>query len=244
MKFIYEYRTRNNERKSGEISAPDRESVFNILKKQGIRPGRVIEVPGFLNKILGKGKRWIAIVSLSVLSVATMLFSIQARKERTLIAHELPRHQIYGDPAIMAEMESSGYSQVFTHPGERFLAHYAIPGIETYIPKEYMVTDNMLEDALSNRIEFRKDDPREWRDLKAIVNGMKAEMQEYLSDKVGTIKSFRLRLNERQEEELQIYRRALNELKNNHDEKLRAERNKSLRAIGLRTIPIRRPANR
>ena len=53
MKFFYEYRTRDNERRSGEVNAADREAAFALLKSQGIRPSRLNEAPGLANKLLG-----------------------------------------------------------------------------------------------------------------------------------------------------------------------------------------------
>ena len=64
MKFIYEYRTSDNVRRSGVIDASDRESAFIALKNQGVRPASMKEAPGIFNKLFGKGKRWIAIVIL------------------------------------------------------------------------------------------------------------------------------------------------------------------------------------
>ena len=57
MKFIYQYRTSDNEVKRGEIVAPDREAAFQLLRAQGIKPARLEEAPGVFNKLFGKGKR-------------------------------------------------------------------------------------------------------------------------------------------------------------------------------------------
>lgn len=75
MKFLYEYRTRENELKEGAIDAPNREAAFAALKAQGIRPARLYDAPGLLNKLLGKGKRWTAIAVLSVVC-AVLSFAI------------------------------------------------------------------------------------------------------------------------------------------------------------------------
>ena len=70
MKFEYEYRTCDNERKSGMISARDREAVFVTLKAQGINPSRVREAPGVFNRLFGKGKRYLVIAFLGIICLA------------------------------------------------------------------------------------------------------------------------------------------------------------------------------
>ena len=64
-----------------------------------------------------------------------------------------------------------------------------------------------------------------------------------MSDGEGTAAMFMRRLEERQEEERLIYRRVQNELEAVNDPALWEERNRSLREMGIRTIPRpRRPA--
>ena len=62
MKFFYQYRTRDNISHDGEISASTLDDAYAALKAKGIRPGRVVEAPGFLNKLLGKGKRAVIVL--------------------------------------------------------------------------------------------------------------------------------------------------------------------------------------
>ena len=80
-------------------------------------------------------------------------------------------------------------------------------------------------------------DSAEAAELKRIVRGMKQELCWYVGDGEGTVETYLNRLFERQEEELRIYERVRQELENVHDVRLREERNASLRAMGLRTIP-------
>ena len=75
MKFVYEYRTSDNALHSGRIAALDRDAAFAALKARGIRPARLVEAPGLVNKVFGKGKRWIAIVALSVAAIAGWFFA-------------------------------------------------------------------------------------------------------------------------------------------------------------------------
>ena len=243
MKFTYQYRTGDNVLHDGMVNAADRDDAYAILKSRGIRPSRLVEAPGLFNKLIGKGKRWFVIVALAALSAALALRS----KTGPVVIEGAPgnlsqRHQIYGDPAIIDEMSADGFSGVFTNKGERYLAAYAMPGSST-APSVSFRSPDELTACLTNKIVFHETDPREVAELKAIVNGIKEELREYMSDGEGTAAMFMRRLEERQEEERLIYRRVQNELEAVNDPALWEERNRSLREMGIRTIPRpRRPA--
>ena len=80
MKFIYEYKTKENEQRSGEFCAPSRDDVYRELRKQGIKPYKVYLAPGLLNRIQSYGKRTAAILVLGagclVLGVVVVGFLI------------------------------------------------------------------------------------------------------------------------------------------------------------------------
>ena len=82
MKFLYEYRTSDNAKHSGTICAASRDAAYAAIKELGVRPSRVVEAPGFFNKLFGKGKRWLAIAALGVL-VIVAIFVIHA-ENRTI----------------------------------------------------------------------------------------------------------------------------------------------------------------
>lgn len=239
MKFTYQYRTRDNALHKSVVRAIDKDAAYALLKAQGIKPSRIEEAPGVFNKLFGKGKRWIAIGVLGLL-VAVLAISLRTTT-RPIVVGGVPgdvcqRHQIYGDPAIVDEMSADGFSSVFTNIGERYLAAYAMPG-SSVSPAVRLRNPDELASALTNKITILKTDPREVAELKAIVNGIKAEFREYLADGEGTPASFIRRLEERQEEERLIYKRVQNELEANPDPALWEERNHALREMGIRTIP-------
>ena len=234
MKFLYEYKTKDNERREGAMAASSRDDVFRLLKAKGIRPSKVTLAPGVLNRLLSFGKRGIAIVVLAIVSIALAVALGRARApaaSHALLISE--RHQIYGDPSIIEEMESSAYANVFTHPGERFLANFAQPGREV-LPSA-RCEPALVAACLTNAIVFATDDSREVVELKRIVNGIKAEMRAYIE--AGSAADYVRELWNRQREEQMIYKRVLNELEDNPDSVLREERNRSLRELGLRTVP-------
>ena len=243
MRFVYEYRTSDNVLHDGSLSACDRDTAFSVLRAQGIRPCRLYEAPGLANKVFGKGKRWIAIGGLFLLVVASLmlLWAKDRRLDRYEDAHNspLPRHQLYGDPALISELERCNFASVFPTEAERILAWFAQPGVVHSFtdPQWAQKLAQGLVDALSAETQLSENDPREIDELKRIVIGMKLEAKRYLENGIGTPERYVRRLRERQLREVQIYRRAVEELKNERDNEKRERINSSLRAIGLRTVP-------
>ena len=76
MKFLYEYRTSDNIKHSASICASSQEAAYAALKKQGIKPCRFAEAPGIFNKVFGKGKRWIAIIILSIVCIVETILLV------------------------------------------------------------------------------------------------------------------------------------------------------------------------
>lgn len=239
MKFSYQYRTSDNVVHSGVIDAADRDAAFDLLKSSGVKPYGIAEVPGLYNKLLGKGKRWTAIVALAVLVALVGVKYVKASRtlrtmtEATAFA---PRHQIYGDPSILEELESSGYSSVFAVAGERILAAYAQPGrLQAADMSVRPERAALIGASLTNEIRFVEGEPPEVAELKRIVNGIKEEMRECLSGG-DTFESYLEQLDIRQENEANIYRRVFEELKGTEDDEVWEARNASLRAMGLQTV--------
>ena len=251
MKFVYQYRTKDNKSHTGVIDAASRDAAFAALKAQGIRPGRVEEAPGFFNKLFGKGKRWLAIGVLGVLCL--VLIAIILHSSLFALHSDdaaMPRRQIYGDPALMDELERTDYAAVFSNPGHRFLAHYAQPGVMVSQAVHAAGRDPKvvaaLKECVTAPIAFVESEPREHNELKRIVLAMCEELGRYLANGIGTPERYIQRLNQRQNREAQIYFTAKNDIEKANDP-VRSERiNDSLRALGLKTVtpPMRRPENR
>lgn len=238
MKFIYEYRTRDNVKHSGVLNAYDRDSAYAALKAQGVNPSRMVEAPGFFNKLFGKGKRWVVIGTLSVAVVGTTMTTIHWRKVAESDMGPMHRHQIYGDPVLMDELSRNGYVSVFEAEGDRFLARFAQPGVYvTPLEKQerQVVAGALarLRDAKSVTVDGG---PREVRELKRIVMWIRNELAQYLENGVGTCDTYIKRLYERQNREVMIYNRAVHQLEKSGDEAEFARVNESLRKLGLRTV--------
>lgn len=239
MKYAYKYRSSDNTCHEGVVSASSRDAAYDLLKAQGLKPFGVVEAPGFANKLFGKGKRWIAIFFLAAITVIVASQYVQtakALKTTREFASVQERHQIYGDPAIMDELESSGFS-AFAEKGDRILASFAQPG---FVVAGLVVTDpEVLKGAVGGHVEFAAGDSRELRELKAIVNGMKDELRRYV-EAGGTCADYLALLRERQSEELDFYAKISKELDGEKDDLVWEEKNAALRAMGLRTVPRRK----
>ena len=159
-----------------------------------------------------------------------------------------PRHQIYGDPAVMEAFERGDFGDALPRDGDRLLGVFAQPGrymCAKGASTRYLapMTATNFENYASHELAVEKDieiadaDSREVRELKQIVNGMREEMREYLANGNGTPRSYWRRLNERTTSEMQIYERTRRELENESSPETWESKNEALRRIGLRTIP-------
>lgn len=246
MKFCYSFRTSDNQLHEGIVAAANRDAAYAELKAKGIRPSRLAEAPGVLNKVLGKGKRWIAIgvLGLAVVS-AVLVIKANHRTIRTIREAEsqpLPRQQIYGDPSILQQLDSEKWSSVFADPCDRMLSQFARPGlpVTTLVPNAGVVRLDPLP--------ILDSDPEEVRKMKRIVNGMKAELSSYLKDG-GTFDGYVERLQERQRVEQAIISDALVEFgllrrmgarESSRDAAVEKwlQKNQLLRDMGMKPVPM------
>ena len=250
MKFLYEYKTSENERRSGEIVAPSRPAVYQELKKQGIRPYKVDLAPGFWNRVQSLGKRTAAIIVLAVLCVALAIAVgrvVLNAPQPSPVEESLDspiRRQIIGDTAIIEKGIRSGWADVFELEGERFLASFAIPGVPA---GQRNTTEEEIRKALSARhsTPSTRSDGLEARQIRAMVEGMKDELRDFMRNG-GTIREFGACLVERQEAELGYYNRTKGELETLRTsgtpakelEALWEKRNSELRQMGIKLVPL------
>lgn len=248
MKFLYEYRTPDNAKHNGVICASDREAAYAALKKQGIKPSRFSEAPGLFNKLFGKGKRWMAIGVLAVAAtVSTFLAFSKGGAASTMGVDEMldstMRRQVIGDALVVEKGIKTGWSDVFALEGERFLASYAIPGAA---PAVRATSEEEVRKALDvPRPEPGASRSLEERQIRAMVEGMKQELREYLADG-GTIAKYGRRIVRRQQEEIGYYNRVKNEIENATKakmtdaalEELWEQRNTVLRKLGIRPVSL------
>ena len=254
MKYTYAYKTSDGVRHEDSMNAASREEVFSELRKRGIKAIKVVAADGSKanGEVRGVRKRIVAVlVAVAALSVGIVAYFGGSRTAAVQAANPAaisPRHQIYGDPAIMESLERGDFSGILTREGDRLLAVFAQPGklmcakgtnprLLSKNAAEKFAAYAKNELAADKDIAISADDPREIRELKQIVNGMRDEMRAYLANGNGTPRSFWRRLNERTLSEMQIYERTKRELENEKSSEVWEQKNEALRTLGLRTIP-------
>ena len=256
MKFIYSYNTKQNERREGlTISAPNRDAAFSELNRQGIRPYKLQPAPGLWNKVLSIGGRGLAIIALAASLIVSLVVALTQHEDivklekdedvREIVSEAITskvRRQIIGDQGVIEKGIRTGWSDVFDHEGERFLASFAIPGV----PATVRTTNvGALEEALGRKVDPAEGDGMEARQIKAMVEGMKDELRRFV-DAGGTIEQYGRRLVARQDSEIAIFTRTSNEIEQaikreldkNDVAELIDRRNEELRRMGIKLIPM------
>ena len=203
MKYTYYYQTKENENRSGEIKARDRADAYTQLRKQGIRPYRVVgDDPA-------KWRRWLPVVGtiLPFVAVAVVMlvadFRASGRKDDT----PLVRQQLIGDEMYIAYETRTGWSDVLPAALDRYLAAYAQPGWEVSeaVPPESMLADLELSVAPAET------DRSEVRQLKRILLQMRSELSELVANG-GTLADYAEIIDDRQKSEVALRAKALDSL--------------------------------
>lgn len=253
MKYTYAYKTSDGTRHEATMEAESREAVFAALRAKGIKAIKVVAADGSKanGEVRGIQKRAAAaLVILAAAVVGGVAYFQGTRTGAALAANPAavsPRHQIYGDPAIMEGLERGDFAAVLPRVGDQMLAVFAQPGkLMCAKGANPRLLDAKMEaafaayakDELSVESDIAIDagEERELRELKQIVNGIREEMRYYLANGNGTPRSFWRRLNERTTQEMQIYERTRRELENETSPDAWESKNEALRRIGLRTI--------
>ena len=257
MNYTYASRTSDGVRHEAAMDAESREAVFVALRAKGIRAIKVVAADGSKangeappSPRLRRAGPGISRIGFSFLVLAAALAGVAAwwasrPVNATYQAQHSPRHQIYGDPAIMERFERGEFGDALSRRGDQLLAWFSQPG-RLACPRgtpqsafRRLGDEDVaaLAEVAGSDVEIVDDDSREVRELKQIVNGMRREMREYLANGNGTPRSYWRRLVERTHEEAQIYERARRELEKEHNPAVREERNAALRRVGIRTIP-------
>ena len=254
MKYTYAYKTSDGTRHEAAMEAESRDAVFAALRAKGIKAIKVVAADGSKanGEVRGIRKRVVAVlVVLAAAVVGGVAYFQGTRTGAALAANPAavsPRHQIYGDPAIMEGLERGDFAAVLPRTGDQMLAVFAQPGkLMCAKGANPRLLDATMEAAFAayakdelsaeSDISIDASEERELRELKQIVNGIREEMRYYLANGNGTPRSFWRRLNERTTQEMQIYERTRRELENETSPDVWESKNEALRRIGLRTIP-------
>ena len=222
MNYTYAYKTSDGKRHEAAMDAPSREAVFEALRARGIKAIKVVAADG--SKANGatpddggqRRRRLVVVALLLFLAVALsggaawVVASIAGRRAVTAdvaaqsFLTSQTRRQVIGDAAVIEKGVATGWSDVFEHEGERFLASFAIPGVKA---GQRNTTVEEIEAALSRSVEPSPEVGIEARQIMSMVEGMKAEARAYVAAG-GTVVGYGRRLTERQDAEIAVYERA------------------------------------
>ena len=130
---------------------------------------------------------------------------------------------------------------MFEHEGDRFLASFAVPGVKA---AQRNTTVDEIKAALERSVPIANDDGLEVRQIKAMVEGMKAEARAYVSAG-GTIVEYGRRLTERQDSEIAAYERTKADLEREKETmsgnaliNYWESQNDKLRNLGIRPLTL------
>ncbi len=193
MTYQYLYQTKDNENRRGEIKARNRAEAYAALRKQGIRPYRLIGDDPVNWRPWAIGGAITALAVAVVVLVVVLLRSPQG-------AQALKRCQLVGDAQVIAAGVASGWEGVFESGLDRYLAAYAQPGWLFEPPALDEGDKASFASLLDADMPRSSDDPPEIAQLKNIVMQMRSEMREYLASG-GTVDDYLEFLSERQERE-------------------------------------------
>lgn len=259
MRFRYKYRTSNNEVREGVLNAPSREDVYVELRGLGIRPFYVEIASGIYNRLLSiRGKVLMALL-IGVLSLSLLFVVIyrnryaqtdaalrQTRKElRDFLPESFEsnvRRQIFGDSSLVEFGVRTAWRDVFSNPGDQYLAAYIVPGVKAYPPA---ATDDEVLSASLTDVVIDGGDALEVRQAKSILQGIKEELRLFVSEG-GSVREYKQRLALRQRQECDYYRRGIRELSSLKesgvatDELMRQweKRNAALKSMGIASLPV------
>lgn len=249
MKFRYSYDTRENEHRTGVCTAKNREAAYRELNRRGIRPTRVEQVSHAFPvrgvfavvALLAVGA---AVAGLFFLHFNSKMVGLPGREDASRSG--FPRMQLYGDPMVIASEHRTGWSNVFSSPGESFLARYAQPGWTVRQDVAALRADAAedLKARLNEPVSAQPTENPIFRQVCGIVTGMKAELRDFVAQG-GTIAAYLELLDARQRQEAEIYDRAAREFaqeaKGRTDDALYdawSRKNGMLRSMGLKMLPV------
>lgn len=253
MKYTYAYKTSDGVRHEDSMNAASREEVFAALRKRGIKAIKVVAADGSKanGEIHGVRKRVVAaLVAFVAVGVGVIAYFSGTRSGSDLggsaaisFQTDQARRQIIGDVAVVEKGILTGWSDVFTLEGDRFLASFAIPGGNAGMRS---TSEAELLLALKTKTEVKSSDSIEARQIKAMVEGMKNEARRYIAAG-GTIVEYGKRLTERQDAEIAIYNRIKADVDQARSTMSKKDfisywekRNDELRSLGIRTIRLKK----
>lgn len=235
MRYHYFYQNSKNEALDGWVTAKDRNDAYSQLKKQGIKPIKVVgrDPIGW--------KRWTSIAVLGAAVAVLAVFFLQDRiRDRREAYAEEDRAQVYGDPVLLRELAADGWRKALGNEGDAWFARHARPGLMCDCNGKI---DSVVLTAIPIRIE--NSDTPEVSKMKRLINGMKREYAQYVNAG-GSSNDYKSLCDERLRTEMGIVANMEREFKALENRLLKgdkikaaeewAKKNALLRSMGLPTV--------
>ena len=200
MKYKYLYQTKDNENREGFVEARDRADAYTKLRKQGIRPYRVIGNDPVNWRPWALGGVIAALAAALAVAVAVALGGGGHAP--------IGRQQLTGDRSVISTGLANGWEGVFKTNLDRYLAAYAQPGWIALPPELDEAETAALADGLKTPLDYRDGDSPEVTMLRNIVAQMRVEMAEYLASG-ATLADYLEFLEDRQDQEREFRNKAL-----------------------------------
>ncbi len=229
MKYKYLYQTKDNENREGWIKAKDRADAYAKLRKQGVRPYRLVGDDPV------RWQPWAIGATIALLSAALFAALVLLRGSSRQPAD---RQQLVGDRAVISAGLASCWEGVFDTALDRHLAAYAQPGWIAIPPELGKDAAEGFARDLGRPLTCHESDRPEIRLLRNIVAKMREEMREYLAAG-GTVKDYLDFLEERQDQERELRNRAIDTIARAPEsmrERARINVNLRLREMGLAEV--------
>ena len=200
MRYTYYYQTSQNENRTDVIDARDRADAYTKLRKQGVRPYRVVgDDPA-------KWRRYLPVVTIVmfVIAIAVAAVVVDVNVVRSVSDAPIARQQIVGDETFISAQVMTDWGDVLPCALDRYLAAYAQPGWEVSRP---IPAETALED-LKTPIKISDSDRPEVRQLKRILLQMREELSELVTNG-GTLADYAVIISDRQASEVALRQKAI-----------------------------------
>lgn len=233
MKYKYLYQTKDNENREGWIDARDRADAYTRLRKQGIRPYRVI---GDDPSRWRSWPLWGILAGFLLVSVTGVLSEVLFAARRELVP--VNRCQLTGDPAVISTGMACGWEGTFETKLDRYLAAYAQPGWIALPPEVSEDEVSSFAADLESPFVGAGSVGPEIRLLSGIVMKMREEMRTYLANG-GTVRDYLDFLEDRQDQEREYRNKAIDAIGRAPEsmrERVRMNVNMRLREMGLTEV--------
>ncbi len=232
MKYCYAYKSSDGVRHEAEIDAASRDEAFEILRKDGIRPIKVVAADGSKAngevRVLGIPRKVVfgAVVMTAVAAAAITWIAGKHGRNANMpttpavpaqsgmlrrVAMPLPRQEIHGNrrrleiaPTNLFDTAIETYLSKFSEPGRE------VTGVDSPPDDDLRVKELLA--VLDVPIHFADDEYTEFVDLKRITAGIKKEMADFIRGGNTPGEYFKA-LEERQRIEVSHRAKAENRLK-------------------------------